>query len=269
MDEKILLKIYESVKVGETVALAVITEESGSAPRKKGSIMAVWNDGKILGSVGGGKVEYTVVEKAMECINKKEDYNFEYKLNDQGTLGMQCGGQVKGYIKVFYPKNKLIIAGGGHIGEKLNKIAKILDFYTVIIDDREEYANNERFEDADEIILGDIGEELLKYEINDRCYIVIVTKGHLQDKAALRAVVLKEPAYIGMIGSSKKVIYIMNDLMKDGIPEERLKEVYTPIGLDIGSSLPEEIAVGILSEILLIKNKGSLNHRRDLKKVWN
>lgn len=269
MEEKILLKIYESLNRGESVAMAVVNQEIGSAPRRKGSIMAIWQDGRILGSIGGGKVEYVVIDKAKHCIEQREDCNFEYKLNEQGTLGMQCGGEVKGFIKVFYPRNKLIIAGAGHIGEKLNKMAKILDFYTVILDDREEYANRERFEDADEIIVGDIGENLTNYQVNEQDYIVIVTKGHLEDKDALKAVVTKQSAYIGMIGSEKKIKYVMNELMTDGIPKEELQKVYAPMGLNISSNLPEEIALGILSEIALIKNKGTLNHRKDLKKVWD
>jgi xanthine dehydrogenase accessory factor len=269
MDEQILLRIYESLSKGETVAMAVINQEIGSAPRRKGSIMAIWQDGKILGSIGGGKVEYAVIEKAKLCIEKREDSNFEYKLNEQGTLGMQCGGEVKGFIKIFYPKTKLIIAGAGHIGEKLNKMGKILGFYTVILDDRKEYANKERFEDADEIIVGDVGESLTNYQLNENDNIVIVTKGHVEDKEALKAVVKKELAYIGMIGSQKKIKYIMNELIEYGIPKEDLQKVYAPMGLNISSNAPEEIALGILSEILLIRNKGTLNHRKDLKKVWD
>ena len=269
MDEKILLKIYESLSRGETVAMAVINQEIGSSPRRKGSIMAIWQDGKILGSIGGGKVEYAVIEKAKLCIEKTEDCNFEYKLNEQGTLGMQCGGEVKGFIKVFYPRTKLVIAGAGHIGEKLNKMAKILGFYTIILDDREEYANIERFDDADEIIVGDVGESLTNYQLNEEDYVVIVTKGHLEDKDALKAVATRKLAYIGMIGSEKKIRYVMNELIQVGIPKEELQKVYAPMGLNISSNSPEEIALGILSEILLVKNKGTLNHRKDLKKVWD
>lgn len=269
MDEKILLKICESLEKGKSVAMAVITNENGSTPRGSGSIMAIWQDGKTLGSIGGGKVEYLVVGKAVECIEKREDSNFEYKLNDQGGLGMKCGGELKGYIRVFYPKAKLLIAGAGHISEKLNKLAKLLDFHTVIIDDREEYANKERFPEADEIIVGDIGKEIENYDINANTYVVIVTSGYAQDKNALESAVLKDAAYIGMIGSTRKIRSVMKELMDAGISEEKLKKIYAPMGINVSSNLPEEIALGILSEILLIKNKGTLNHKRDLKKVWD
>jgi xanthine dehydrogenase accessory factor len=268
MDEKILRRIYESLDRGESAAMAVLTEDSGSTPRKSGSIMAVWQDGRIFGSVGGGKVEYAVITKAIECIEKKEDSSFEYKLNEQ-DLGMKCGGEVKGFIKVFYPRTKLIIAGAGHIGEKLYHLARILDFYTVILDDREEFANRERFKDVDEIIVGDIGESLAKYEIGDKDFIVIVTRGHMQDKAALKAAVGRGAAYVGVIGSTRKLKLMMKELMEEGVSRQELQKAYAPIGLDLGSNLPEEIALGILSQIVLVKNKGTLSHMKDIKKVWD
>lgn len=268
MEEKILFDIYNSVENGESAALAMITQENGSAPRKQGSIMAVWQDGRIQGSVGGGSVEGAVIKLAVRCIEDREDKQFEYNLSDTGNLGMNCGGEVKGFIKVFYPRPRLLIAGGGHIGLKLNELAKALDFSTVVFDDRDEFANKDRFVDADEIIKGEIGEQLKNYPVTGKDYIVIVTRGHLQDKDALREAVKKKPAYIGMIGSTKKTKTIMEALIEEGIDEKLLRKVYTPIGLDIGNSLPAEIALGILGEILLVKNKGTLNHRKDLRKVW-
>lgn len=269
MDEKILLRIYESLANGSSAALVVITQGNGSTPRQSGSLMAVWENGESLGSVGGGKVEYLIIEKAIECIKAGEDINFEYKLNEEGGLGMQCGGEIKGYVKVFRPKNKLIIAGGGHIGEKLNKLAKVIDFHTVILDDRSEYANKDRFEDADEIIIGDIGETLANYHLSENDFVVIITRGYLQDKDALKSAISQNPAYIGMIGSARKIIHLMKELMDEGVSREALQKVYAPVGLDISSNFPGEIAIGILSEILLIKNNGTLNHRKNLKKIWD
>ncbi|GAA0182447.1 XdhC/CoxI family protein [Clostridium sediminicola] len=267
MDEKILKQIYESVKNGQRVAMVTVTEAFGSAPRKSGSMMAVWQDGRILGSVGGGKVEYEVINEAKECIKRGKDSQFEHVLNEKGELGMQCGGSVKGFIKIFSAKPKLLIVGGGHIGENLYKLGKILGFNTVVIDDREEFANEIKFKEADEVLQGNIGEILLNYEIDNNTYIVIVTKGHKQDKNALKAVVSRRAAYIGMIGSRNKNTHVMNKLLEEGVSKDDLKKVYAPIGLNITSGTPEEIAFGILSEILLIKNNGSLNHMREIKKV--
>lgn len=267
MEQNILRKIYESVNKGDTVALATITYISGSTPGKTGAIMAIWKDGKIEGTVGGGKVEHEIIKKSLECIKYNENSSFEYSLNENGELGMRCGGEAKGFIKIFSPETKLIIVGAGHIAFHLHKIAKILNFYTVIIDDRENFANKDRFPNANEIIVEKVDEALNKYPINKNTYIVIVTRGHKDDSLALETVVSKEAAYIGMIGSAHKTSYIMNNLVSKSISTEKLKKVFAPIGLDIACEKPEEIALGILSEILLIKNKGTLNHVKDLNNI--
>lgn len=267
MEEKILKEVYESLRRGERVALATITDSSGSAPRKSGSTMAVWKDGRILGSVGGGIVEHKVILKAIECIENFENANFEYVLNEKGGLDAQCGGQIKGFIKVFNPSPKLLIAGAGHIGQQLHKLGKILGFYTVIFDDREEVANSAVFNDADEIIVGNIGDTLSKYEVDENTYITIVTKGHRSDSDALMASVSRGAAYVGMIGSTKKIVFIMQNLLNAGVSKEELQKVYSPMGLNIASEKPEEIALGILSEILLVKNEGSLDHMKNLKNI--
>lgn len=267
MEEEILIQIYESLRKGKKVALATITQAVGSTPGKTGSIMAIWEDCRILGSVGGGKIESVVIARALECMKKNEDTYFDYKLNEQGELGMQCGGDAKGFIKVFKPKPRLIIVGGGHTGKHLFKLAKTMGFYIAIFDDREEFANKERFEDADEIIAGDLASNLSNYNITEDTYIVLVSKGHKTDIDSLRAVIGRGAAYIGMMGSARKTILVVEKLSAEGIAKEELRKIYTPIGLNISGESPEEIAFGILAEIMLIKNKGSLNHRKDLKKL--
>lgn len=267
MDERILKEIYESLRRGENVALASIIKSTGSTPGKKGALMAVWEDGRTFGTVGGGKVEYEVKQKAVECIKAEEDGEFQFQLNEHGNLNMQCGGETKVYIKVFKSRPRFLIIGGGHIGIELFKLAKILDFYTVIFEDREEFADEKRFQEADEIVVGKYGENISKYPINKNTYIVIVTRGHASDAEALREVVNSQAAYIGMIGSKKKTEYVMKNLMDEGISKEALQKVYAPIGLNISSGEPNEIAFGIMSEILLMKNKGSLEHMKDIKKV--
>lgn len=265
MEENILRQIYECLSRGERAALVTITESTGSTPRKTGSIMAVFKDGLTQGSVGGGTLEYEVIKSAVECIKNGDNLVFEHKLNDNGELKMACGGETKGYIKLFKPRPRLLIAGAGHIGMDLCKIGRIAGFYTVVFDDRSEYANKERLPEADEIIVGDIGEKLSNYCINKDSYVVIVTRGHSSDGDALKAVVKSDAAYVGMIGSSKKVIHILKKMMDEGIEKELLEKVYTPIGIDIASEFPAEIAISIMSEILLVKNKGNLKHRKELR----
>ena len=176
---------------------------------------------------------------------------------------MQCGGTAFGYIKVFKPKPKLIIIGGGHIGLALFKIAKNLDFYTIVIDDREEFANEQRFENVDEVYSGDIPNIIKNISINDNTYIVIATRGYEGDLISLRSVIDRNPMYIGMIGSMKKWIKVKETLINENINIEKLESVYAPVGINISSNSVDEIAFGIMAEILLVKNNGSLTHRKN------
>ncbi|MGH4138999.1 XdhC family protein [Clostridium sp.] len=267
MEERILKDIYESLAKGHKVALVTITDIKGSTPRKKGSIMAVWEDGSIKGSIGGGNIEYAVIEKTIECIKKDTDKEFEFQLTDEGELHMQCGGDATLFVKVFKPRPKLLIIGAGHIGVEIFKLARILDFYTVIFDDREEFANEKHFEGADEIIVGDIGEKVSQYPIDKSTYIIIVTRGHKCDADALKVTAQSNASYIGMIGSRKKTEFVMKNLLSEGIARESLERVYAPIGINISSEEPNEIAFGIMCEILLVKNNGSLQNLKDVKKI--
>ena len=240
MDEIILKEIYNQVKNGYKVALATITKTIGSTPGKMGATMAVFQNGNTIGSVGGGMIEHKVLNKCVECLKSGEDYNFEYSLNDNGNLGMQCGGTAFGYIKVFKPKPKLIIIGGGHIGLALFKIAKNLDFYTIVIDDREEFANEQRFENVEEVYSGDIPNIIKNISINDNTYIVIATRGYEGDLISLRSVIDRNPMYIGMIGSMKKWIKVKETLINENINIEKLESVYANQGIKAAKEVKEE-----------------------------
>lgn len=261
----ILEIIQNEINENRRVALLMLTNIEGSTPRKEGSMMIVLEDGSTHDTIGGGKLELVSIHKAKECLKKGTSKKYIFELNDdEGSLGMQCGGQAEVFIKVFKPDNKLLIVGGGHIALELNKLGKLLDFHTVIFEDREEYCNKERFPNADELILGNIEDKLKEYEIAKDCYIVIITRGHTYDEVALKTVLNRDAAYIGMIGSKNKTKYVMDNLIKDGFEKDILDSVYAPIGLNIGGSEPNEIALSIMSEISLVKNGGSLKHMKEL-----
>lgn len=259
--EKILFQeIIESIKMNRGVALCTVTNTYGSSPGKEGFMMAVFEDKNTIGTVGGGILEGQIIKDAIEAIKTAKSVNKTYILSDAG-LKSKCGGKVDVFIKVFRRKDKLLIVGGGHVALEIYKFAKLLDFYTVIFEDREEFGNKERFREADEIIVGDIGEELKNYPIDENSYVVIVTRGHEQDENALRSVIKCDAKYIGMIGSKNKVKFIFDKLTKEGY-EEELKRVYAPIGIKLGGDTPSEIALSIISEIMLVRNNGSLEHYR-------
>ncbi|EJU24585.1 putative xanthine dehydrogenase accessory factor [Peptoanaerobacter stomatis] len=263
MDANILKFIDEKVEDGKKAALILLTQTSGSTPRKAGSIMALCEDGSRCGTVGGGNLENQILISAEEAIEKIEDREFEHILTEKGDLGMICGGEASGYIKVFYPRNKLLIIGAGHVGKALYDLAVTLDFDITVMDDRQEYANKEAYPDAD-IVVGEYEDVLPKLEVDKFTSVVIVTRGHKYDKEALKAFINKDTAYIGMIGSRRKIKGTLDVLKEDALYKDNLSKLYAPIGLDIGSNLPSEIALGIMCEIVLCKNGKKPEHMRDL-----
>ena len=265
LESEVLDMISQQIKDGKKAAMAMITNVSGSSPRKEGSVMAVMEGGKTAGTVGGGALELEVTRRALECIEKGENISLSLELNDEGDLHMKCGGSAQVFIKTFIPTKKLLIAGGGHVGQKVHEFGKVMGYHTVVFDDREEYCSRELFPNADELIPGDIYENMKSYSIGETCHIVIVTRGHSHDEQALEAAIGRGAAYIGMIGSKSKTQVVYENLIQKGVSKEELANVYAPIGIDMGGGTPHEIALGILAEITVVTNGAKPVHMRDKK----
>ena len=269
MEGKILKAVSSAVEKGIETAVVTVLEVKGSSPGKEGAMMAVFSDGSILGTVGGGALEYEFIKEALKAIKENKSCEKSFELTEKGSLHMKCGGFVRAYIKVFAKREKLLIMGGGHLGAELYTLGKFLNKYVVIFDDREEFANRERFSEADEIIFGKMKETVKNYSIDENSYIIIVTRGHENDKECLKAILDKKvfPKYIGMVGSRGKVLSTYKELLDEGYLKEELKKIYSPIGLDISSSEPKEIALGIMAEITAVKNQKTGEHMRDIRKI--
>ncbi len=255
-------KLAAEIKANRKAALVTLVEEQGSSPGKQGFMMAVFEDGTTIGTIGGGNFENTARKYALKSMDEGKNRLLELELSDSGELHMQCGGKASVFIKVFKEKDKLVIAGGGHIALELYKLGKLMGFHVVIIEDREEYAATERFSGCD-IHIGDIGKCMRDYPLDKSCHVVIVTRGHVSDADALQAAIGRGASYVGMIGSRKKTKYVLDQLLEKGCVKTDLEAVYAPIGLDLGGDSASEIAFSILSEILLVKNGGVLKHMRD------
>lgn len=269
MEGKILKAVSSAVEKGIETAVVTVLEVKGSSPGKEGSMMAVFSDGSILGTVGGGALEYEFIQEALKAIKENKSCEKSFELTEKGSLHMKCGGFVRAYIKVFAKREKLLIMGGGHLGAELYTLGKFLNKYVVVFDDREEFANRERFSEADEIIFGTMKETVKNYSVDENSYIIIVTRGHENDKECLKAILDKKvsPKYIGMVGSRGKVLSTYKELLDEGYSKEELKKIYSPIGLDISSSEPKEIALGIMAEITAVKNQKTGEHMRDVRKI--
>lgn len=254
MEINIMKYITDEMTGDRPVALVTVVEATGSTPGKTGAMMAVLNDGTIIGTVGGGKLEGEITKAAMECLKKGEDRLLQYHLqDDEQGIGMQCGGDAQVFIKVFQPRLQLVLVGGGHIAQELYKLGLMLGFRITILEDREEYANPRRFPQAEALRVGDMGKILEEMELGHASYVVIVSRGHKMDELALRAVLGREAAYVGMIGSRNKVANTIKSLRESGVAEEHIQQVFMPIGLDLGGQKPEEIALSIMAEILSVK----------------
>lgn len=257
MERKLMQILNQMIEQGKEVALVMISSTGGSSPREEGSMMLVDRDGNVLaGTIGGGAIENTARQDAADCLKRRINKTFHYELtmaDRPDAIGMACGGVADVVVKVFYANDPLIIVGAGHVGQALYGVAQFLPMDTIIIDSREEYANRENFPDAREVYAGEIPQILGDLDVPETASIVIITHGHKHDIVALKEALNKPARYIGMIGSRTKVRYCLDELKKQGVAEELLNKVYSPIGLNIGGETPGEIAISILAEILKVK----------------
>lgn len=247
-------RMAEAVAAGESAALATVVAVEGSAPREVGAKMVVHAGGRIEGTVGGGKMEALVRQAAVEAIATGQSRMVHYDLQDveAGDPGI-CGGSVSVYIDVAVPSPTLLLVGAGHVAMPVAEIAHTCGFRVVVVDDRADMASEERFPHAAERIAADIVETVRGYPITPRTYVVIVTRGHALDEEVLHEVIERPSAYIGMIGSRRKVRTVYQHLREAGIDEGRIERVYSPIGMDIGSQTPAEIAVSIVGEMIAVR----------------
>ena len=250
----------EIVKIrseGGRAAVVTITSVKGSTPRAEGSKMLVRSDGSILGSIGGGSAEAQVCQDAVKVMQTGKPRIVHYDLTGKEAAagGMICGGNMEVFIEPIVTDPVLYIFGGGHISFSISKIGKILGFRVVVIDDREEFANPGRFPEADETIAKDLEDVFPVLDLNNFSYVVIVTRGHLLDEKVLEWAVNTDARYIGMIGSSKKNRTVFSHLESRGVSKELLESVHAPIGIDINAETPEEIAVSIMAEIIMVRRE--------------
>lgn len=258
MQGEILNKIYEKINSGQRAALVILTKNRGSTPGRDGSTMGVFEDGKTLGTIGGGAIEYDVINRTKEALKSGEDFEFDYNLSQSGELKMACGGDSKGIVKIFFPKTNLIIFGAGHVSQKLARVAVNTGFNVYVTDDRKEFSKSEDFIGIRDYLVGKPGEAVDNLPFSkDDTFIVVCTRGHKMDEEAIEALLYKDYKYLGMIGSKKKVGTLINNLKEKGYSKEKINSINMPIGLKIDNGSVEEIAISILAEILMIKNDKS------------
>src|SRR3954453_7478403 len=250
------MDIYEEIvklrHEGRRGAVATIVNVRGSIPSFKTAKMLVRDDGSILGTIGGGCVEAEVWQAAREVMESEKPRTLSFDLNQDPKYdtGLVCGGTLDIFVEPLLPPASLYIFGAGHVSVTVYRIARSTGFDVTVVDDRETYANRERFPDAKEVIAQDFDKAMARLVPSESAYIVIVSRGHRDDMRILRWAVQTPARYIGMIGSKRKTITIFQELTKEGLAPELFEKVHAPIGLDIGAITPEEIAVAITAELI-------------------
>ena len=263
------MDLYEEIvalrRQGRRGALATIINVRGSIPSFHTAKMLVRDDGSIVGTIGGGCVEAEVWQAAREVMEQEKARTLTFNLNQNPKYdtGLVCGGTLEVYVEPVLPIPVLYLFGAGHVAYNVYKVAKVAGFDVVVVDDRETYANAERFPDAREVISENFDRATAKIVPNENSYLVIVTRGHRDDMRILRWAVQTDARYVGMIGSKRKVITIYKELQEEGLPAALFEKVMAPIGLEIGAVTPEEIAVSIVAELIANKrNTQSAGHKQ-------
>jgi len=268
------MDIFEEVvrlrRRGQKCALATIVSVRGSIPSYQTAKLLVREDGSMAGTIGGGCVEAEVWNAAREVMETGEPKHLTFNLNQDAAYdnGLICGGQLDVFVEPILPQPRAFIFGAGHISKSLAQVAALAGFATVVIDDRESFANRERFPDADEVIAAAYEEIFPRPDITELSYLIIVTRGHRDDMRVLRWAVGTPARYIAMIGSKRKVISVIKELEKEGIPRAAFERLHAPMGLEIGAVTPEEIAISVAAEMVAVRRNAESNWRALSKSVF-
>ena len=252
------MDIFEEIvkmrRAGQRGALATIVHTNGSIPSYESSRMLVREDGSIAGTIGGGCVEADVWAAARIAMENETPRKMVFNLNhDAGNdSGLICGGTLEIFVEPILPQPMLYLFGGGHISMALAKSAFATGFAITVIDDREAFANRERFPMAEKVVTS-YEEAFESIAPNNSSYLVVVTRGHKDDMRVLAWAVRTPARYVGMIGSKRKVLSVYQALEREGYSPEEFARVYAPMGLNIGALSPEEIAISILAELIAIR----------------
>jgi xanthine dehydrogenase accessory factor len=241
--------------LGQKCAVATIVQVNGSIPSYESAKMLVREDGSMLGTIGGGCVEAEVWNAAREVIETEKPRHLTFSLGQDAAYdnGLICGGQLNIFVEPVTPQPRAYIFGGGHVSKNISKIAALAGFSTVVVDDREAFANAERFPEADATYAEPYEEVFSKLPVTSSSYLIIVTRGHRDDMRVLRWAVTTEARYIAMIGSKRKTISVVHELEKEGFAREMFSRVFAPMGLEIGAETPEEIAISVVAEMIALR----------------
>ena len=256
MAMEVYRRIDELTARGERVALVTVTATEGSVPREVGTAMIVREDGSIEGTIGGGSVEERSRNAAVEALEEGEPRHETWELRPGGNTGMVCGGTMEIFINVLESKRSLIVAGGGHIAVPVVQFAATLGYNVTVVEDRETFADPDRFPDAD-VVEAKITPGLSDLPLSSNTALVIATRSSALDRKAAAIGLESDAFFVGCVASDQKAAHIREGLQEDGLSADDVDRLRSPIGLNIGADSPAEIALSILAEVEAVRTGSS------------
>ncbi len=254
----LLEELITAQKNGDAVVLATVTAARGSVPRHAGAKMLIYENGEISGTIGGGEMEARVIATAQETLDDGKPRSMPFSLVDpkRGDPGV-CGGEVQIYLEPYLSPMTVFIIGAGHVGQAVAQLAHWLGYRVVVNDDREELVTKETIPNADVYLPGAIEEALAQFKVTRNTYILLLTRNVKVDRQLLPHLVDLPAPYIGVMGSKRRWAHTRKLLLEDGLTEEQLNRIHSPIGLELNAETPEEIAVSMMSEIIMLRRDGT------------
>jgi xanthine dehydrogenase accessory factor len=253
MDRELLQTMNQEVEAGSPGVLCTVVSVTGSTPQEVGATMWVREDGSIAGTVGGGVLEYQTIRAAQKLLVSGGDNTLMESDLNAGESGMICGGLMKVFLQVVGREERLLIFGGGHVGKEVARMGSLLGLRVIVWDEREEFANSEKLPFCEPVAcpLEELFDRIPRP--NSSTAIVIGTRGHALDADVVRLLDGTTAAYMGMLGSKKKIRAIRDKLVGEGVSEAHMDRIFQPIGVPIKAQTPAEIAVSILAEIIAVR----------------
>ena len=261
----ILNAIESALAGGEPVVVATLIDSGKLDHLSTGAKLLVPKFSQIEGSFGDARVDAVVINSAREIHETQPRVNVAVAyLSLANQLHFRTGKQLTSDAEIMFQlweqPLRLIVVGAGHVGLAVATLGDFLGFSVTVIDDRDDFANRDRFPMADEVCCGNVDTEIDPLQVDNTSHFVLVSRGHLQDELALRTVLGKGAGYVGMIGSKRRTRTVIDHLATEGYSSDELATVSTPIGLNIGAETPEEIALSVLAEIVMLR-RGALGER--------
>lgn len=248
--------VAENLKSGASFVLATIVEGAEKTPGRSGFKLIYYPDGTSSGTVGGGALERAVLEKCADVVKSGENAYLEYELTEDKELKMVCGGAVKVFLEYYAPSRNVYIFGAGHLCRSIVPILDSLNFKCVVIDNRREFADPKLIPRAEKVVFADYLKYIEELAPSSSDSILIFTHGHIYDYELLDVICRRDlgAKYVGMIGSAVKVAKALEDIRQRSYNNDRVSSIYTPVGLNIGTTTTQEIAVAIAAEMLAVYN---------------